>query len=627
MYRDRLHAPQHAAIARQIYQFLFPRFAEAPPPCWSPEPDRPTNISEVCTQMGFEDYTQFHRWSTNHRPQFWQHAMSRLGIPLDQAANEVMTGTPEKPQWLPGAKMNIAKACFLAGPQSTAIVTDRGDGSLEAWSYATLQSLSRRVALGLQKLGLKAGDSVAIDMPMNAESVAIYLGIIMMGGAAVSIADSFSSPEIATRLRLGHAKAIFTTDVLLRGNRAFPLYDRVLQADPPLAIVLPAQATLSVTLRDGDLPWDQFLPEMDGFSEISCDPMDTVNILFSSGTTGEPKAIPWNHTTAIKSAVDGHYHQDIQAGNVVAWPTNLGWMMGPWLIFATLVNRGTIALFEGAPNGKPFLKFCERAGVHVLGLVPSLVKSWLAHGDLEGIDLTNLKCFSSTGECSNERDMFMLMASQRFRPVIEYCGGTEIGGGYVSGTLAQPASPATFTTPALGLDFVILSDEGEPADKGEVFLVPPSMGLSVRLLNKDHHQTYFAETPSLDGKVLRRHGDELIRLPGGFYRALGRSDDTMNLGGIKTSSAEIETLLKVIPGVRDAAAVAVAPGGGPSLLVIFAVADGEKASLLTEMQNVIKTKLNPLFKIHDLVLLDQLPRTASGKVMRRVLRDQFESHS
>jgi acetyl-CoA synthetase len=242
---------------------------------------------------------------------------------------------------------------------------------------------------------------------------------------------------------------------------------------------------------------------------------------------------------------------------------------------------------------------------------------------MQGLDWSAIEAFSSTGECSNPQDMLFLMSLAGYKPIIEYCGGTEIGGGYITGTLVQPCAPSTFTTPALGLDIVILDEDGHSADKGEVFIVPPSIGLSTELLNKNHHQVYFADTPH---PSLRRHGDQMERLPNGYYRAQGRVDDTMNLGGIKVSSAEIEQALNTVEEICETAAIAISPPeGGPSQLVIYAVVTPEtqkdKEAIEADLQKAIAQRLNPLFKIRDLVLVDALPRTASNKVMRRVLRD------
>jgi len=247
---------------------------------------------------------------------------------------------------------------------------------------------------------------------------------------------------------------------------------------------------------------------------------------------------------------------------------------------------------------------------------------------MEGLDWSSLRLFSSTGECSTADDYLYLMWLAGFRPVIEYCGGTEIGGGYITGTILQPAAPATFTTAALGLDFHIFGDDGKPAQTGEVFIDPVSIGLSRSLLNRDHDEIYFAGCPRDEsGQTLRRHGDE-IQVAGDFYRALGRADDTMNLGGIKVSSAEIEQVVSQAEGVVESAAVARTPeDGGPSELVIFVVVSGTAKGLgemRADMQQRIRDRLNPLFKITNLQSIDSLPRTASNKVMRRLLRNSLD---
>ena len=158
--------------------------------------------------------------------------------------------------------------------------------------------------------------------------------------------------------------------------------------------------------------------------------------------------------------------------------------------------------------------------------------------------------------------------------------------------------------------------------------MPPSIGLSTRLLNRDHHEVYYAGVPVVSGVQLRRHGDHMERLENGYYHALGRVDDAMNLGGIKVSSAEIERVVLPVAGVAEAAAVAVAPlGGGPSYLVIFAVPEPESEAQQPQwrsaMQEAIREHLNPLFKIHGVVAVESLPRTASGKVKRRELREEY----
>lgn len=608
-------------------------------PVWVPsiEQIQATNIAALMQDLKIHTYADLHSWSIRDRAAFWDVMIQRLGIRFQEPYTQIvdLSQGVEFPQWLVNARLNIVESCFQVGEDKTAIVFQSEGGSLHTWTYKQLQSLTNRVANSLVKLGFQPGDAIAIAMPMTAESVAIYLGIIKAGCVVVSIADSFAAVEIATRLHIANTKAIFTQDFICRGGKQLPLYSKVIEAKAPKAIVLSQHSASTVELRSCDLTWSDFLSPNEIFDAVPMSPTAHINILFSSGTTGEPKAIPWTQTTPIKCAVDGHLHQDIHPSDVVAWSTNLGWMMGPWLIFASLMNRATIALYDGAPTTREYGQFIQAAQVTILGVVPSLVRVWKTTNCMQGLNWSAIKAFSSTGECSNSQDMQYLMSLASNKPVIEYCGGTEIGGAYITGTLVQPCIPATFTTPALGLDFTILDADSHSTDEGEAFIIPPSIGLSTELLNKDHHQIYFAD--GLDQSSLRRHGDYLKRLPSGYYQMGGRADDTMNLGGIKISSAEIEQVLNTVVGIRETAAISTpyysqgipTSEGGPSQLVVYAVVEPNLQKTQAELKAVLQTeiaqRLNPLFKICDLVIVDALPRTSSNKVMRRVLRDQFNT--
>ncbi|BAY23619.1 AMP-dependent synthetase and ligase [Calothrix sp. NIES-2100] len=629
-----------------LYQTTFADWhsSQGIPPAWLPSDEQiqSTNIAAVMKQLNVKSYPELHAWSVQHRGEFWEIMIQRLGISLQQPYSKIVDLSlgAESPQWLVDGRLNIAESCFLADENAPAIIFQEEGGSLSTLSYGELHSLTNRVANGLVQAGFMIGDAIAIAMPMTAESVGVYLGIIKAGCVVVSIADSFAPAEIAMRLHLAQAKAIFTQDYIWRCGKQLPLYSKIVDANAPRAIVLGS----SVELRFGDLTWKEFLSHNEQFAAVSAHPTAYTNILFSSGTTGVPKAIPWTQTTPIKCAADGHLHQDIHLGDVVAWPTNLGWMMGPWLIYASLINRATIALYYGTPTERGFGEFIQNAHVNILGVVPSLVSIWKTTACMQGLDWSSIKAFSSTGECSNPQDMLFLMSKAGYKPIVEYCGGTEIGGAYITSTVVQPSAPSTLTTPALGLDLVIFDAEGNPADKGEVFIVSPSIGLSTELINKDHHQVYFANTPPLTERsrsersrsaaplppcLLRRHGDQIERLTNGYYRTLGRVDDTMNLGGIKVSSMEIEQILNTVEGICEAVAIAYSPPeGGPSQLVVYAVLETNiqqnKELLKNSLQTAIRHQLNPLFKIQDLVIIDTLPRTASNKVMRRVLRENYQ---
>ena len=629
--------PDHPFEVHQyVCELIFAGWKEerGPRPIWSPtdEDMERANIRELLERFSLGDYESLQRWSVTHGEAFWETVIELLGIRFRRRPQRMLDSSegPQRPRWLVGAQLNITDSCFTADARAPAIVFDTVSGQLERQTYGELRELTCQVSNGLINAGLGPGDAIAIDMPMTAESVAIYLGIVQAGGIVVSIADSFAAPQIAARLTIAGAKAIFTMGSIVRDGKALPLYEKVIAAEAPRAIVLDGDDGDQPALRQNDVRWCDFLSDKATFDSHAASADTLVNILFSSGTTGDPKAIPWDHVTPIRCAADARYHHDIHVGDVLCWPTSLGWMMGPWLIFAALVNRGTIALSRHAPTGRSFGQFVQDAKVNMLGVVPSLVRRWRQTECMKGLDWSSIRAFSNTGECSNAPDMHYLMHLAGYRPIIEYCGGTEIGGGYITSTVVQPNAPGTFSTIGLGFDFVILDDHGAPADTGELFLIPPSLGLSAQLLNADHDQVYFDDTPpGPNGQVLRRHGDQFQRLPGGYYRGLGRVDDTMNLGGIKVGAAEIERVLSRVDGVKETAAIAVTPpDGGPVQLVIFAIADEAVQVapdyLRSQMQQAIKRDLNPLFKVHDVRVIDALPRTASNKVMRRRLRAAYE---
>lgn len=620
--------PDHPfALHQLLYRAIYGR---AGGPVFFPEPAdiEHAHITALRRELGLDSHTALFAWSVAEREAFWARTVARLGIRFRKPYTRLLDLSQgvEAPQWFVGAEMNIVESCFQAPADQTAIVFQREAGRLERMSFRDLEGLCDRVAGGLCALGFGPGARIAVAMPMTAEAVAIYLGIIKAGCAVVAIADSFAAPQIAARLRLGAAQAVFTQDVILRGGRALPLYPRLVAADAPLAIVLPGRVEgLTEALRPGDRRWDEFLPADAPFAAVAGDPDATTNVLFSSGTTGDPKALPWTHVNPIKCGADAHYHQDIHPGDVVAWPTNLGWMMGPWLIYAAFLNRATMALYYGMPTEPGFGAFVQAARITMLGVIPSMVRTWRSTGCMEGVDFSAIRAFSATGECSNPEDMHYLMALAGYRPILEYCGGTELAGGYLLSTLVEPVAPATFNSATLGTDLAILDEDGQECASGEGFLVPPAIGMSTRVLNRDHRAVYYAGTPKRDGVPLRRHGDQVERLAPGVYRVHGRADDAMNLGGIKVSSAEIERVLNAMPGVVETAAIAASPpGGGPSWLVIFAVLEASNGDWQDAMQQAVRRELNPLFKIHEVVPVESLPRTASNKVMRRVLRERYK---
>jgi acetyl-CoA synthetase len=614
----------HLALYRLAYEGR--RLKDGPGPAWVPSKSdvHSSNIGKMMAERRLTSSEDLRRWSVDRREEYWSAMIRKLGIVFRTKPTRILTEPvdPRHPEWLAGAQLNIAESCFNAAPNKTAIIFGReGSNAIQKMTYGQLHRLSSRIANGLDALGLERGERIALFLPMTPEAVAAYLGIVLSGRCVVGIADAAAPPEFAKRARIAGARAVFTVDSYLRDGKVHEIYAKVIEADGPQAVVISREGGETHPGRN-DIAWADFLSDRDTYDAVPGRPSDYTNILFSSGTTKDPKAIPWTQTTPIKSAADAYLHQDVRPSDVLAWPTSFGWMMGPWLTYASLVNKATMALYVGATTTRAFGEFVAGARVTMLGVVPKLVRSWKTDGAMEGLDWHRIRVFSSTAEPSTPDEMLYLMFLAGYRPIVEYCGGTEIGGGYITGTVVQPCAPSMFTTPALGLELEIL-DGGRPAARGEVFLVPPSIGLSTELLNYDNDEEYYDNVPKgVHGEVLRRHGDQIERLGGGYYRHLGRIDDMININGVKTSSEEIRSVLRN-ELVYDSKPIAVdIDRSGQHRLVVYAVprdpgllgSDELRTQLRLDFQRAIKENLNPLLAhVEDVVLVSELPQTGPGK--------------
>lgn len=617
-------------------------------PVWVPSEAEAAgcNASRMAMKLGFvggpEGYKQMIEWAADpaNRNELLVLLRRHFGFPAA------------------GEPTNLIRLCFAQGMRSAVVAGDSSSGELRTTrlSYKEMELLCFRVGTAIKKiLPANLPARVSVIMPMTPLSCAVVLGLVGLGVGVVPIAESFSAAEMATRMQIGETQIAVTVDGFIRGGRLIEMAPRVREA-----CKLAGVKTLIVSRRDqspdplepGELDLASFLAMVEETVAWPNFPPDTVSwVLFSSGTTGTPKAIPWTHDNALRAGIDAHVHIDVSPGDVVIMPTSHGWMMGPWLMLAALLNGAAFALPPGAPTGPEFFTFLRTAGVTVCGVVPTMVKNWRAqaatHKRLVREGLSRIKCFLSTGEASSPELYFWLMAqAQGIRPVMEYIGGTEIGGAFLSASLCVPAVPSAFFGPTIGNSVVLLSvsseeDQGvgvqtvlpsDPGSEGELAIYGHSIGHSTRLLNRDHDDAYFKGMPSHKGVKLRRHGDRMTILTGlasGYFRSDGRCDDAFNLGGVKVSSAELEhCIVTHVPGVRDCAAVGPqSPGGGLEVLVVYLV-PVESARPLSRVvfedtvRQAIRTHLNPFFHVEKLFLVSDLPRTASQKVMRRVLRDR-----
>ncbi|KAJ0982762.1 hypothetical protein J5N97_011017 [Dioscorea zingiberensis] len=633
--------PSHPHPLHQlVYYSVYAGWASAdrgPPPYWFPDlvDAKRTNLGKLMETYGpsllgssycdpITSFELFRQFTVQHPEIYWSIVVKELSV-LFREGPKCVLDTADKSRecgtWFPGSVLNIAECCLLPmyfpkkSDENIAIVW-RDEGAdhspVNVLSVRELRDQVMMVANAIDKFFSK-GDPIAIDMPMTTTAVIIYLGIIIAGCIVVSIADSFAAQEIAVRMSISKAKGIFTQDFTIRGGRKFPLYSRVIKGSKCKAIVVPALGNeIGVQLRNHDLSWKDFLsctaslPRPSSYVPVYQSAENVINILFSSGTTGDPKAIPCTQLSAIRCAADAWAHADIQSGDTCCWPTNLGWVMGPVLLFSWFLNCVTLALYHGSPLGRGFGKFVQDAGVTLLGTIPTLVKTWKSSKCMEGLEWGKIMTFASTGGASDVDDDLWLSSRASYMPIIECCGGTELASSYLQGSLLQPQAFGAFSGTSMSTGLVIFDDQGIPYPDdqpcvGEVGLYPLYMGASNRLLNADHKKVYFDGMPTYRGM---EHGVIIQRTVAGYYIVQGRADDTMNLGGIKTSAVEIERVCNRADGdVLETAAISTRKGtGGPEQLVVIVVlkdgsSNGNPDQLRAKFQRAIQKNLNPLFKV------------------------------
>ena len=363
------------------------------------------------------------------------------------------------------------------------------------------------------------------------------------------------------------------------------------------------------------------------------DPETPYMIIYTSGTTGRPKgAVHVHGGFPIKAAQDLAHDFDLRSGDRLFWFTDLGWMMGPWAISGALLLGASLVLYEGTPDfpGPDRLwAIAARHGVTHLGLSPTVIRALMAHGPepVRGHELSRLRVLGSTGEPWNPEPWWWFFdeVGRGRCPIVNYSGGTEVSGGIVSGNLLTPMKPCGFSGPAVGTAADVVGLDGSPVRGivGELAIRAPMPGMT-RGFWRDRErylETYWARYPGV-----WVHGDWALVDPDGHWFIHGRSDDTLKVAGKRVGPAEVESAACALTAVLEAAAVGVPHDVKGEAIVVFCVlAPGATDS--PELRGAIATRIaesmGKALKPDRVVVVATLPKTRSGKVMRRVARAAY----
>jgi acetyl-CoA synthetase len=599
---------------------------------------------------GLDSFKALHRRSVEDVAWFTGRVLNFLGVEFDRPFGRILDLSRgiQWPRWCVGGALNITRNCLdrhLQTGRATlpAVVWEGEEGVSRTWTYAQLHEAVERCAAGLRSRGLRRGDTIGVHLPMMPECAAALLAAARIGAVGVPLFSGYGPRAIETRLRDVGAKLLFTCDAFPRRGAticAKTTADEALEHCPDVAhVVVVRRMGIEIPMRAGrDITWEHLLENGDKSESAARRPEateadDPLLVLYSSGTTGQPKGILHSHCGfPIKAAQDMALGTDVGPGHRVTWITDIGWMMGPWLIYGATLLGATVVLYDGAPDypdPERLWTFCSANRVGILGISPTLVRTLSAFGGepCAAHDLTALRILASTGEPWNPDPwwwLFEKVGAGRL-PIINYSGGTEISGGILMGHPLSPIKPCSFSDPCPGIAADVFDDQGRPVRGavGELVIRQPWIGMA-RGFWKDpqrYLQTYWSRWPNV-----WQHGDWAQVDNEGHWYILGRSDDTLKIAGKRIGPAEIESILVSHPSVREAAVVGVPDNSKGSAAVAFCTTVNGNlpdVGLGNDLKELVAKQLGKPLCPERVVFVPALPRTRNAKIMRRVIRSAW----
>jgi acetyl-CoA synthetase len=585
-------------------------------------------------------------WASRDPGAYWDAVVRDLDLNFDppyQSAVDMSKGK-EWPEWFSGAGFDYVTNIFQSAAnrgalQEIAVIWEGDGGETRSLTFDQLWSETRRFANALESIGIQKGDRIGIFLPMIQETVVAVLACGLIGAIYIPMFSGYGAEAVASRLRDCDARLLITANGFHRRGKLVPLKetaDAAMDAAPSVEkCVVFDQTGLPTHMQDGrDLWWgDVNAGESDAFDPRPIAANDPYMVIYTSGTTGKPKGAVHVHAGfPIKAAHDLAYMFDLHAGERIFWLTDLGWMMGPWLIGGGLLLGATIVIFEGTPdypNPDRLWEIVERHDVNVLGLAPTAIRALMSQGNewVEKHDLSSLRVLGSTGEPWNPVpwQWYFEQIGKGKLPIINYSGGTETGGGIVGCVTVEPFRSCAFTGPVPGMAADVVDDAGEPVRGavGELAVRQPWVGMTRGFWRDDQRyiESYWSRFPGT-----WMHGDWAEVDEDGFWYIRGRSDDTLKVAGKRIGPAEVESAAVAHEAVQEAAAIGIPDELKGECVVVFAVLRPgfePSAELSEAVRQEIARQLGASMRPKTVLFVDDLPKTRNAKIMRRVIRAAY----
>ena len=581
---------------------------------------------------------------------FWEKQASLLH--WDKKWDEVLQWNAPFAKWFVGGKIN---ACFNALDRH--VIEGRGDrvafffegepGDSKTYTYADLLVEVKKAANALESIGIKDGDRVAIYMPMIPEAVIAMLACARIGATHSVVFGGFSADSLLARIQDAEAKLVITADGGNRKGSALGLkaiVDDALKGQHPVEKVLVVKRTgQEIQMQSRDIWWHE-LVEQQSTEHVAqgFDSEHSLFILYTSGTTAKPKGI--HHTTGgyLTQAAFTHRNVfDLKAETDIYWCTaDVGWVTGhSYIVYGPMINGATQVMYEGTPDtphkGRIF-EMIEKYKVTILYTAPTLIRTWMKWGDEypNKYDLTSLRLLGSVGEPINPEAWmwYREVIGGNKCPIVDTWWQTETGAIMISPLPGVTATkPGSAMLPLPGISAKVVDENGVPVPKGSggylILDKPwPSMLRGVWKEPERYKETYWSRFPGLyfagDGAKLDSDGALWV---------LGRVDDVMNVSGHRISTTEVESALVSHEAVAEAAVVGAKDDLTGQAIVAFVILrggiDSAQEGLVKNLRDHVAKEIGAIAKPKQIMVVNELPKTRSGKIMRRLLRDVAENRA
>jgi acetyl-CoA synthetase len=590
-------------------------------------------------------YEEMYQRSISDPESFWGDEAKRLDwiTPWQRVKNTTFE-SPVSIQWYEGGQLNVSANCIDRHLESrgdqVAIIWEGDDPSVsKSITYRALHEEVCRFANVLKSRGVKKGDRVTIYMPMIPEAAYAMLACTRIGAIHSVVFGGFSPASLAGRIHDCESTCVITADEGLRGGKPVPLKantDKALEKCPAVTTVIVVERTgADVPYVEGrDVPYTAARAA----AAASCEPEvmgaeDPLFILYTSGSTGKPKGVL--HTTGgylVFAAMTHQYVFDYHDGDVYWCTADVGWVTGhSYIVYGPLANGATTLMFEGVPNypdSSRFWQVVDKHQVNIFYTAPTAIRALMREGDgpVTKTDRSSLRLLGSVGEPINPEawEWYHRVIGNSNCPIVDTWWQTETGGILITPLPgATDLKPGSGTKPFFGIQPALVNHEGTILDGEAVgnLCVLDSWPGQMRTVYGDHkrfEKTYFSQFP---GKYFS--GDGCRRDADGYYWITGRVDDVINVSGHRMGTAEVESALVTHPGVAEAAVVGYPhkiKGQGIYAYVTLTVGTEATEALQKELLQWVRKEIGPIATPDLLQWAPSLPKTRSGKIMRRILR-------